>query len=84
MVTDKKVFQLTFNRHIRVYKPNKTRNTEEYINNSTRSGRFSVNMWAWLSRDGLGVCWILNERFNAITYKNILKNVMLPSVRHYP
>ena len=36
-----------------------------------------------LSRHELGVCWILSERFNATTYKNILENVMLPSVRHH-
>lgn len=83
--TDEKVFQSTNNGHIRVYRPRRTRFNENFINNSERSGRFSVNVWAWLSYNGLGVCWIINERFNAITYMNILENIMLPSVsQHFP
>lgn len=83
--TDEKVFQSTVNGHIRVYRPRNTRYTENYISNSERSGRFSVNVWAWVSYHGLGVCWIVNERFNAVTYKNILEYIMMPSVsQHFP
>ena len=60
--TDEKVFQSTFNGHTRVYRPRNTRFDEEYIANYDRSGRFSVNVWAWLSIHGLGVCWALNDR----------------------
>ena len=50
------VFQSTSNRHVRLYRSSKTRYNEEFINNFDRSGRFSVNVWAWLGRHGLGVC----------------------------
>ena len=83
--TDEKVFQSSFNGHIRVYRPRGTRFDEKYTNNSERSGRFSVNVWAWLSYQGLGVCWVIEERFTALSYRNILENVMLPCVlEHFP
>lgn len=83
--TDEKVFQSCFTGNIRVYRPRGKRFNEEFVHNSEKSGRFSVNVWAWLSFRGLGVCWIVNERFNAITYRNILENIMLPSVsEHFP
>lgn len=83
--SDEKNFQSTFNGHVRVYRPRGTRFQESYINNSERSGRFSVNIWAWISYQGLGVCWTMEERFNAVNYRNILENIMLPSVlEHFP
>lgn len=83
--TDEKVFQSSYNGQVRVYRPRNSRFDEAYINNYNRSGRFSINSWAWLSSEGLGVWWSIHERFTASVYRNILENVMLPSVtEHFP
>lgn len=79
--TDEKIFQSTHNGHIRVYRPSNTRFDERYVSNTDRSGRFSVNVWAWISVHGLGVCWNVEERFTGLIYRDILENIMLPSVR---
>jgi hypothetical protein len=56
-----------------------------YIKALERSGRFSINTWAWISYHGLRICWRIENRFNAQNYVNILEYVMLPSVRQiYP
>ncbi|VEN35635.1 unnamed protein product, partial [Callosobruchus maculatus] len=46
---------------------------------SFRSGRFSVNVWGWISIHGPSVCWKIEGRFIAENYVNILENIMLPS-----
>lgn len=78
--TDEKTFQSTHSGRIRVYRPPNTRYDEKYISNNDKSGRFSVNMWAWISARGPGVLWHIEERFNSETYIRILDNIMLPSV----
>ncbi|KAJ8914012.1 hypothetical protein NQ315_012035 [Exocentrus adspersus] len=45
------------------------------------SGRFSVNVWGWISVEGPGVCWQIDGRLTGENYVNILDNVMLPSVQ---
>ncbi|KAJ8909244.1 hypothetical protein NQ315_005943, partial [Exocentrus adspersus] len=45
------------------------------------SGRFSVNVWGWISVEGPGVCWQIDVRLTGENYVNILDNVMLPSVQ---
>ncbi|KAI4466914.1 transposable element-related [Holotrichia oblita] len=52
--TDEKVFQSTNNGQIRVYRRRRTRFNENFVNNSERSGRFSVNVCGWLSYYGPG------------------------------
>lgn len=84
--TDEKTFQSTYNGQIRVYRPDNTRFEERYTSSlAFRSGRFSVNVWGWISVHGPGVCWRVEGRFNALNYINILENVMLPSTEQiYP
>lgn len=85
--TDEKVFQSCNDGHIRVYRPANTRFHERYVSPRNRSGRFSVNVWAWISVHGPGVAWRImgNGRFNGQVYRDILENVMLPSVEQlYP
>lgn len=83
--TDEKVFKNTNDGHVRVYRPRGTRFNEEYVSPTQRSGRFSVNVWAWFSYHGLGTCWRIGERFNSDSYQRICEYVMLPSVRQvYP
>jgi transposase len=78
--SDEKTFQSCNNGRLRVYRPRNSRFEEEYTLRSSNSGRFSVNVWAWISVQGPGVCWKIDERFTAVNYRSILENVMLPSV----
>lgn len=79
--TDEKVFQSYYNGRVRVYRPPNCRFDERYTHNVTASGRFSVNVWGWMSVQGLGQCTKINGRFNAGAYVDILENIMVPSVR---
>lgn len=79
--SDEKTFQSSNNGRLRVYRPRNTRFEENYTLRTTNSGRFSVNVWAWISVHGPGVCWQIDGRLTSAHYTNILENVMLPSVR---
>ncbi|KAJ8985734.1 hypothetical protein NQ317_014385 [Molorchus minor] len=78
--SDEKTFQSSNNGRLRVYRPRNTRFEENYTLRTTNSGRFSVNVWAWISVHGPGVCWQIDGRLTSAHYTNILENVMLPSV----
>jgi hypothetical protein len=65
---------------LRVYRPVGTRYDEQYVRTYNQSGRFSVNLWAWISGRGPGICTIVQERLNAPVYVRILNELMLPSV----
>lgn len=79
--SDEKTFQSCNNGRLRVYRPRNTRFEEKYTMRTNNSGRFSVNVWAWISIQGPGVCCRINGRFTAVNYRNILQNEMLPTVR---
>jgi hypothetical protein len=51
---DEKVFQSCPNGRLRVYRPRNSAYDERYVQTTQRSGRFSVNMWAWISADSPG------------------------------
>lgn len=79
--SDEKIFQSCHNSRVRLYRPrNSNRYSQEYVQQIKRSGRFSVNVWAWISVQGPGICWRIDERFTGNIYRTILDNVMLPSV----
>lgn len=78
--SDEKTFQSNHNGTLRVYRPRGMRYNPQYTRKINPSGRFSVNVWGWMSSRGPGVCLIINERLNAIVYRRILNDVMLPSV----
>jgi hypothetical protein len=44
------------------------------------NGRFSVNVWGWISAQGPGVLTHIIGKNNAEVYLHILENIMLPSV----
>lgn len=49
------------------------------------SGRISLGYWGWMSSMGPGELVPVGARFNSALYLEILREVMLPSVRaHYP
>lgn len=83
--SDEKVFQSCPNGRLRVYRPRNHRYDERYIDMEDRTGRFSVNMWAWISMGSPGILLHVGERLNSDVYIRILENVMLPSVGlHFP
>lgn len=79
--SDEKTFQSCNNGHIRTYRPSGTRYDERYVHKYNKSGRFSANVWGWISSRGPGVCLIIEDRLTALVYKRVLQDVMLPSVR---
>jgi transposase len=83
--SDEKVFQSCPNGRLRVYRPRNSAYDERYVQTTQRSGRFSVNMWAWISADSPGVMLHAENRLTSDVYISILENVMLPSVsRTFP
>jgi hypothetical protein len=61
-------------------KPRNSRYDERYVEPTERSGRFSVNVWGWISAVSPGVMLHVEERLNSGVYIRILENVMRPSV----
>jgi transposase len=78
--SDEKVFQSCPNGRLRVYRPRNSRYDEPYVQTTERSGRFSANIWAWISVDSPGVMLHVEDRLNSDVYVRILEDVMLPSV----
>jgi hypothetical protein len=77
--TDEKIFQSCYNGRIRVYRPPNTRFDERYTQKVVAHGRFSVNVWGWISAQGPGVLTHIIGRNNAEVYLHIMENIM-PSV----
>ncbi|KAI4458060.1 hypothetical protein MML48_7g00003159 [Holotrichia oblita] len=50
--SDEKVFQSFNNGRMPVYRPRNSRYDERYTQNVQSSGRFSANMWGWISYRG--------------------------------
>jgi hypothetical protein len=68
-----------------VYRPRNSRYDERYVEPTERFGRFSVDIWGWISAVSPGVMLHVEERLNFGVYIWILENVMRPSVtRVYP
>jgi transposase len=79
--SDEKVFQSCPNGRLKVYRPRNSRFEEPYVQTIQRSGRFSVNMWAWISAASPGVMIHVEERLTSDVYIRVLENIMLPSVQ---
>jgi hypothetical protein len=60
-------------------------NNERYVECNTlpnrTSGRISLNFWGWMSSMGPGELVEVNGRMNGQQYVEILRDVMLPTVR---
>ncbi|KAJ3661695.1 hypothetical protein Zmor_006082 [Zophobas morio] len=69
ILSDEKTFKSYSNGRRRVYRPPGTRNDERYCNKYKQSGRFSVNVWGWVSSRDRGICAIVEERLNANVYR---------------
>ena len=55
-------------------------NLNMYVQEEDRSGRLTVNMWAWISVGNPGVMCALEGRLNIEVYIDILERVMVHSV----
>lgn len=78
--SDEKTFQSCSNGKIRVYRPSGMRYDERYTRKVNQSGRFSINVWGWISARGPGVCHIVQGRLNAPLYCNIINQIMISSI----
>jgi hypothetical protein len=78
--SDEKVFQSFSNGRLRVYRPRNSRFEDPYIQETDKSGHFSVNIWAWISAGSPGVMLHVVERLTSDVYIRILEDVMIPSV----
>ncbi|KAJ8955597.1 hypothetical protein NQ318_001427 [Aromia moschata] len=81
LFSDEKTFQSSKYERLHVSRSRNTRFEENYTLSTTNSGRFSVDVWAWISVHDPGVCWQIDGRLTSAHYTNILENVMLPTVR---
>jgi len=64
-----------------VYRPAGTRFEPEYLDIQDKSGRFSVNCFAWLSAYGLGDIIRISSNFNSSNYLEMLKNEVFPKIK---
>ena len=71
--SDEKVFQSCSNGRIRVYRPIRSRYNERYTRKIEHSGRFSVNVWVWISAAGPGVFWNIVGTLNTDKYLQTLE-----------
>jgi hypothetical protein len=79
--TDEKTFKSSQHGRRHLWRVDNSRYEPENVLSNTESGRVTVNMWAWMSADGPGELVFLPERANGETYLQVLRDVMLPSVR---
>jgi hypothetical protein len=78
--TNEKIFQSCYKGRVRVYRPPNSRFDESYTQKVVVNGRFSVNVWGWISAQGPGVLTHIIGRNNAEVYLHTLENIMLSSV----
>jgi hypothetical protein len=72
-----KVFQSASNGRMRVYRPRNQRFYPKYVHKNDNSGRFSVNMWAWVSAKSPGVIVHIEKRLTSHIYIRILEEIMV-------
>jgi hypothetical protein len=60
--SDEKTFQSYHSGRLRVYRPSGQRYDERYIRDVNRVGRFSINIWGWISVRGPGICAVIEDR----------------------
>lgn len=83
--TDEKCFKSNDHGRLSLWRYDRTRYTEDHVIPLRNSGRLTANMWGWMSADGVGELCFIPTRANALTYVDILEEVMLPTVRNvYP
>jgi len=80
---DEKTFKS--NQHGHLWRYNSTRYRDDHVIPNRESGQISVNIWGWMSADGVGELCSLPPRATAVNYIDVLQSAMLPTVRNvYP
>lgn len=79
--TDEKSFNSSTNGRLNLWRYNNTRYEEKNVVINRESGRISINLWGWISADGVGELVQLPPRANAVNYVSMLEESMLPSLR---
>ncbi|KAK3862751.1 hypothetical protein Pcinc_031410, partial [Petrolisthes cinctipes] len=51
------------------------------IQPTRRSGRITAGLWGWMAACGPGELVVIDERLNSLQYREILEQIMIPSVR---
>jgi hypothetical protein len=83
--SDESVFFSADDRPVRVYRPQGTRYSAEYVKVSARSSRVSVAVWGCISLRGIGLLHRIDGRLDVAQYLHILRDVMVLLVREmYP
>lgn len=78
--SDEKVFQTDRHQRVHLYRPKNCRYDEKYIEPNRRSGRISLGLWGWISKDGPSEMTIISGRNNSDNYIEILEENLIPSV----
>lgn len=78
--SDEKTFQTDRHQKTHVYRPANSRFDEKYIQPNRRSGRVSIGIWGWISRDGPGELSVVSGRLNSAGYIDILEENLIPTV----
>lgn len=79
--SDEKTFSSSNDGPQIVYRPNNSRFDPKYVHQRQKSGRFSVCAWGWMSAAGGGPLWLVDGHLTGEQYRDILRDVMVPSVR---
>ncbi|KAL1472382.1 hypothetical protein MTO96_039369 [Rhipicephalus appendiculatus] len=61
-----------------MWRPDCARYAERYIQELASSGPTAINIWAVMSRDGLGAQHLIDENLIAEKYADIVEYVLIP------
>ncbi|RVE41277.1 hypothetical protein evm_014068 [Chilo suppressalis] len=79
--SDEKCFKSSQHGCQNLWRINHTRYEPRNVRPNNESGRIVINMWGWMSADGPGELAHIDGRDTGQTYRELLEEVMLPSVR---
>lgn len=79
--SDEKCFKSSQHGRQYLWRVDNTRYEARNLNPNNESGRITVNMWGWMSSDGPGELAFIPGRSNGQVYRQLLEDVMVPTVR---
>lgn len=65
LFSDEKTYQTDRHQKTHLYRPDNLRFDDRYIQPTQRSGRISVGIWGWISRDGPGEMTSISGKMNS-------------------
>lgn len=78
---DEKVFSTNEQGRVSLWRFENTRYEEPNILQTQQSGRLTLGFWGWMSSSGPGELIEIPTRMNAVNYKEILKDVLMPTAK---